>query len=649
MSANSAENVCKLLPGGLQISKVAPVETVKVRAGSSSFQISRLPVARLPDVQQNRRSSATRSDGSSSRSSMHIDVESNNSAEERMTSFLNLTPIPQVEKVLVPFQNGNKKISTNVVRLTGNQFLQPSAKFPKVLVDLTDEINDHQMALTASQIKSELPLKVERRDDFLKNFASFSTQKNETTNPVTSGSSKMVKISFREASTPKIVVRTVSPVVIDVDSDLDSSIEVKEEPNDEEVNSQLENGPKQKEIEANTGTDDVVQNAADNADAETTEIDSGLDTENNTSGSNGDEADPVEEVLNQLIEKVSGAQKPNIKEQTESKEVKSVLSKVAVSIKRQSTETNMAKIETGKKIKLANETENVDNQIKLKESEKKWETLPAGPSSTTAASSSTTEMNLPKRKSQRPSRFRASEETMSLPKLSDLVTKATFDCKQCQLKFTDSSILAKHNQFVHAGSSGSPGMSGLSGFVHAGSSGFVKDGSSGSSGFVKDGSTGPSGTTGHKCLKCKMSFFTENILKEHISRVHPNDIVFIICKICDKKFMNRRDLKKHFSAVHKTKPCNICGIKFCWDDKLSAHIRSEHSDVNLLISENVTKNESKSDLKRSLSTSDDVDGIDVNASFKRLKMDDGRENQICNFACRLCDKTFTQLCNMVII
>jgi hypothetical protein len=274
----------------------------------------------------------------------------------------------------------------------------------------------------------------------------------------------------------------------------------------------------------------------------------------------------------------------------------------------------------------------------LKENEKKSETLPAGPSSTTAASSSTSGNNLPKRKSQRPSRFRASEETMSLPKLSDWVNKATFDCKQCQLKFTDSSILAKHNQFVHAGS---PGTSGLSGFVH--------DGSSGSTGLVKDGSSGPSGTSGHKCLKCKMSFFTENILKEHISRVHPNDIVFIICKICDKKFMNRRDLKKHFSAVHKTKPCNICGIKFCWDDKLSAHIRSEHSDVNLLISENATKNESKSDLKRSLSTSDDVDGIDVNASFKRLKMDDGRENQICNFACRLCDKTFTQLCNMVII
>ena len=189
-----------------------------------------------------------------------------------------------------------------------------------------------------------------------------------------------------------------------------------------------------------------------------------------------------------------------------------------------------------------------------------------------------------------------------------------------------------------------------------------------------------------------------------MQRVHPKDnpdkvskqhqeIVIHHCKICSKKFIDEQDLLSHVAAKHKTRPCPTCGSKFWSKIELKRHINKRHTKtatindlppeenaapikdpqpegndaaIKSLDLERTTKQQKRplsveksnskdtsKKMKRSSSGTggsklvnqeDDNDKSDGSAKPSTSKIDNGGA-----YHCDLCDQTFTQICNMVII
>ncbi|CAH8570052.1 unnamed protein product [Dicrocoelium dendriticum] len=141
-------------------------------------------------------------------------------------------------------------------------------------------------------------------------------------------------------------------------------------------------------------------------------------------------------------------------------------------------------------------------------------------------------------------------------------------CFLCGKKFSSRSLLHKHFELMHEGTTIDLDRCDLSGFT----------------GVSGDQHTNPD--SGFRVLTCAFcnKVFTKNCnLNLHIRAVHKGVKPFE-CTMCYKGFSRNSDLHKHVDAVHKgLKPfgCHVCRRNFSQKSSLKRHIEAIHEGTKL--------------------------------------------------------------------
>ncbi len=114
----------------------------------------------------------------------------------------------------------------------------------------------------------------------------------------------------------------------------------------------------------------------------------------------------------------------------------------------------------------------------------------------------------------------------------------SFECNQCEKKFTRKSNLKRHQDSVHS--------------------------------TVKP----------FECPHCSFSTKRKDILDRHIKEKHLG--IKYSCEICNESFTQLASLRRHVNSVHnqeKTFKCSLCDDKFLRKDNLERHIKSVHQNL----------------------------------------------------------------------
>lgn len=86
------------------------------------------------------------------------------------------------------------------------------------------------------------------------------------------------------------------------------------------------------------------------------------------------------------------------------------------------------------------------------------------------------------------------------------------------------------------------------------------------------------------CAFCDKGFLTDQILQEHMAKLHGEGASRIVCDICNKTFANRKNLRVHkqsheLSYEERKHQCDVCGKKFLTKSNLFRHIRGHLQTV----------------------------------------------------------------------
>ena len=83
------------------------------------------------------------------------------------------------------------------------------------------------------------------------------------------------------------------------------------------------------------------------------------------------------------------------------------------------------------------------------------------------------------------------------------------------------------------------------------------------------------------CLKCALSFETEQLYRMHGAEVHPYKTFEIKCEICEKCFDNKHILRKHTQAIHEgiKYACKFCQKSFGFHENRQRHVRQVHTNI----------------------------------------------------------------------
>ena len=83
-----------------------------------------------------------------------------------------------------------------------------------------------------------------------------------------------------------------------------------------------------------------------------------------------------------------------------------------------------------------------------------------------------------------------------------------------------------------------------------------------------------------KCHLCDRSFYSSNLLSEHIQIVHEGHQLYPYkCQSCGKPFAKELNLERHIQAIHedpKDYKCDECPKRFSKESRLKVHIRNMH-------------------------------------------------------------------------
>ena len=91
-----------------------------------------------------------------------------------------------------------------------------------------------------------------------------------------------------------------------------------------------------------------------------------------------------------------------------------------------------------------------------------------------------------------------------------------------------------------------------------------------------------------KCNHCDETFFNNKDIKSHLKLTH--NIRFSMCKYCGKVLENEKSIKNHELREHGNTEygsiaCQLCGLNFLQNSRLSRHMRDVHSDERNFICE----------------------------------------------------------------
>lgn len=131
------------------------------------------------------------------------------------------------------------------------------------------------------------------------------------------------------------------------------------------------------------------------------------------------------------------------------------------------------------------------------------------------------------------------QEDLILPSMQSKDGGQTYDCDQCEKKFTTRASVARHKRRTHAGE------------------------------------------RPYSCEECGRTFAARENLVEH-KRIHTGEKPYT-CKICDKKFCRRTQVRKHMQRhIDTLFDCDECTRKFSKIAHLNQH-KELHSSRNLFV------------------------------------------------------------------
>ena len=144
----------------------------------------------------------------------------------------------------------------------------------------------------------------------------------------------------------------------------------------------------------------------------------------------------------------------------------------------------------------------------------------------------------PKETSKRERKDEPSKESEAKKAKVETISKS-FDCRQCDEKFSNSKDLEGHVQAIHTNSGSIP------------------------------------------CDQCNEQFLSNEDLRKHTTSSHSSTLEPFECPQCEEKFDNREQLKSHIKKTFHSKKteffCKLCDQYFCRKDALRIHKGRKHN------------------------------------------------------------------------